>query len=74
MDVQSALAFCKTDTSGEVDRSRYVRELVKRLAAKAVTERRVHPHMLRRTALTALYDKTRDLRMVQQIAGHTHRG
>ena len=50
---------------------RYVRELVARLAARAGIERRVHPHMLRHTALTALYDKTHDLRMVQAVAGHT---
>lgn len=51
--------------------SRYVRDLVKRLAEKAGIGRRVHPHMLRHTALTELYDKTRDLRLVQTVAGHT---
>jgi site-specific recombinase XerD len=51
--------------------SRYVRQLVARLADKAGIDRRVHPHMLRHTALTALYDKTRDLRMVQDVAGHS---
>jgi site-specific recombinase XerD len=56
---------------GEALDSRYVRDLVKHLAANAGIERRVHPHMLRHTALTALYDKTRDLRMVQTVAGHT---
>ena len=45
--------------------------MVARLAKKAGIERRVHPHMLRHTALTALYDKTQDLRMVQDVAGHT---
>lgn len=50
---------------------RYVRDLVKRLARKAGIEKDVHPHMLRHTALTNLYDKTRDLRMVQDVAGHT---
>jgi integrase len=49
----------------------YVRALVARLAKQAGITRRVHPHMLRHTALTALYDKTRDLRMVQTVAGHT---
>jgi integrase/recombinase XerD len=49
----------------------YVRALVARLAKQAGIGRRVHPHMLRHTALTALYDKTRDLRMVQTVAGHT---
>ncbi len=51
--------------------SRYVRALVTRLAAKAGISRRVHPHMLRHTALTDLYDKTKDLRLVQTVAGHT---
>ena len=50
---------------------RYVRALVTRLAKKAGIGREVHPHMLRHTALTALYDKTRDLRLVQTVAGHT---
>lgn len=51
--------------------SRYVRDLVKRLARAAGIEQDVHPHMLRHTALTNLYDKTRDLRLVQDVAGHT---
>jgi len=50
---------------------RYVRELVARLARKAGIGRNIHPHMLRHTALTRLYDKTRDLRLVQEVAGHT---
>ena len=50
---------------------RYIRQLVARLAKKAGIDRRVHPHMLRHTALTALYDKTRDLRLVQHVAGHS---
>jgi len=51
--------------------ARYVRDLVARLARKAGIARRVHPHMLRHTALTELYDRTRDLRLVQLVAGHT---
>jgi site-specific recombinase XerD len=51
--------------------SRYVRELVARLAKKAGISRRVHPHMLRHTAITDLYDRTHDLRMTQQVAGHS---
>jgi integrase len=56
---------------GQPLNARYIRDLVKRLAEKAGIERRIHPHMLRHTALTALYDKTQDLRMVQEVAGHT---
>ena len=44
---------------------------VARLAKKAGISRRVHPHMLRHTALTDLYDRTHDLRMTQQVAGHS---
>ncbi len=51
--------------------SRYVRQLVARLGAKAGIRSRVHPHMLRHSALTALYDKTLDLRLVQDVAGHS---
>lgn len=49
---------------------RYVRALVTRLAKKAGIAKRVHPHTLRHTALTALYDSTQNLRMVQEVAGH----
>lgn len=58
-------------TPGKPLNSRYVRNLVARLAAAAGITRRVHPHMLRHTALTALYDRTGDLRLVQNVAGHT---
>ena len=51
--------------------TRYVRDLVKRLAQKAGIDRRVHPHMLRHTALTNLYNGTKDLRLTQIVAGHT---
>lgn len=50
--------------------SRYLRNLVARLAKKAGIEQRVHPHVLRHTALTNLYDRTQDLRLVQGVAGH----
>ena len=56
---------------GEPLSGRYVRGMVKRVAEKAGIQKRVHPHMLRHTALTDLYDKTRDLRLVQVVAGHS---
>lgn len=56
---------------GQALDGRYVRALVARLAAEAGIGRRVHPHMLRHTALTALYDRTQDLRLVQTVAGHS---
>lgn len=51
--------------------SAYVRQLVARLGERAGIRRRVHPHLLRHTALTALYDKTKSLRLVQDVAGHS---
>lgn len=56
---------------GEPLSSPYVRQFVKRLARQAGLEKDVHPHLLRHTALTALYDRTGDLRMVQLVAGHS---
>jgi integrase len=70
---QATGRFAKAGTvlrPGEPLDARYIRDLAKRLAEKAGIERRIHPHMLRHTALTALYDKTQDLRMVQEVAGH----
>lgn len=84
LGIQGGPLFCTISTgtvegiTGQADlqpgkplNSRYVRELVQRLASRAGITRRAHPHMLRHTALTNLYDKTKDLRMVQEIAGHT---
>jgi len=51
--------------------SAYVRAMVKRVAKDAGIVRRVHPHMLRHTALTALWDQTHNLRLVQDVAGHS---
>ena len=56
---------------GQAMDTRYIRDLVKRLAQKAGIARRVHPHMLRHTALTNLYNGTKDLRLTQIVAGHT---
>lgn len=49
---------------------RQVRAELARLAADAGIRRHVHPHLLRHTALTALCDRTHDLRLVQDVAGH----
>jgi len=55
---------------GEPLYRQYCSDVLKRLARKAGIEGRVHLHMLRHTSLTNLYDKTRDLRLVQTVAGH----
>jgi integrase/recombinase XerD len=45
--------------------------MVKDAGEEAGIAKRVHPHMLRHTALTELYDRTRNLRLVQNVAGHS---
>lgn len=56
---------------GRAVNPRYVGQLVTRLATRAGIERRVHPHMLRHTALTRVYQESKDLRLTQNVAGHT---
>lgn len=51
--------------------TRYVRQMVARYAQQAGINGRVHPHMLRHTALTNLYEKSNDLRLTQLVAGHS---
>ena len=45
--------------------------LVKKYARKAGIEKNVYNHLLRHTALTDLYTDTKDIRLVQNIAGHS---
>lgn len=59
-----------TSRAGRQLNPRQVRAEIVRLAVAAGIRQRVHPHLLRHTALTALYDRTRDLRLVQDVAGH----
>lgn len=49
----------------------YVRNLVKRLAAAAGVERRVHPHALRHTLAFELMMEGKPLAMIQQQLGHS---
>ena len=53
--------------------TRYLREMVKRMARKAeIPEwQRVSPHTLRHTFASDLYRETGDLRLVQQALGHS---
>ncbi len=71
----SAPLFCtvrstRISRAGRAVNPRQVRAELVRLAAIAHIGRHVHPHLLRHTALTSLYDRTRDLRLVQEVAGH----
>ena len=58
-----------TRTGNRADRSN-LNKMVKKYAAKAGIEKRVYNHLLRHSALTDLYRRTRDIRLVQQAAGH----
>lgn len=47
----------------------YLRRMIKEKGKKAGIPR-IHFHLLRHTYLTRTYDKTKDIRIVQEIAGH----
>lgn len=44
--------------------------MVKRYAAKVGIDKDVHPHTLRHTFGTDLYNQTKDIRLVQKMLGH----
>ncbi len=67
--IQSAYVFC-TRTGKPQDRST-LNKMVKTYSIKAGIEKNVYNHLLRHTALTDLYSDTKDIRKVQQIAGHS---
>lgn len=48
----------------------YLRGMIQKQARKAGIEKRVHFHLLRHTYLTRLYGRTKDIRVVQEVAGH----
>ena len=52
--------------------SRHVGRLVEKRCAAAGIEKRISPHKLRHTFATHLYDRTRDLLLVQRALGHRH--
>ena len=59
----------KTLKGGAV-KSAYLRRMIAAKAKKAGIKKRVHFHLLRHTYLTRLYGRTKDLRLVQEVAGH----
>ena len=50
--------------------SRYVQQMVRRYAAKAGIQKRVHPHLLRHVFATDLLRDTGNIRLVQKALGH----
>lgn len=65
--------FCCTaiDCRGNIVKTAYVRQLLKRLAAKAGVEKRVHPHGLRHTFAVELRREGADLLIIQKSLGHS---
>jgi integrase len=51
-------------------KDRFARKLVTELGERAHLSRRVSSHDLRATFATAVYDKTKDMRLVQLLLGH----
>lgn len=64
-----SLIFCTL--KGDRINNRYVRAMLERCGKKAGINRRVYPHLLRHSYLTDLYRETKDIRMVQKVAGHS---
>ncbi len=65
----NGLFFCTL--KGESIKSSYLRMMVDRYAKKAgIVERRIYPHLLRHTAGTDFYRRTKDIRLTQEMLGH----
>jgi integrase/recombinase XerD len=60
--------FCTLD--GHAVSDRYVRDMLKRLAAKAGIDKRVHPHGLRHTHAAELVSEGVPVNVIQQQLGH----
>ena len=59
-----------TTLKGDPVQSQYHRRMIGDRAKKAGITKRVHFHLLRHTYLSRLYGRTKDLRLVQEVAGH----
>lgn len=59
-----------TTLKGKPVQDQYLRRMIGEKAKKAGIDKRVHFHLLRHTYLTRLYGRTKDLRLVQEVAGH----
>ena len=59
-----------TTMKGGAIKDAHLRKMIAERARKAGIEKRVHFHLLRHTYLTNLYTRTKDLRLVQEVAGH----
>ncbi len=59
-----------TTLGGKPIKDSYLRRMIAGKAKKAGIHKRVYFHLLRHTYLTRLYSATKDLRLVQEVAGH----
>ena len=59
-----------TTMKGESIKTPYLRKMIAEKAKKAGIWKRVHFHLLRHTYLSRLYGRTKDIRVVQEVAGH----
>ena len=55
---------------GEPIKTPYLRRMIAEKAKRARISKRVHFHLLRHTYLTRLYARIKDIRVVQEVAGH----
>jgi len=58
-------------TKGTQVMTRYLRDMVDRMADRADIKKNISPHTLRHTFATDLYRKTKKLRLVQKALGHS---
>ena len=65
-----AMAMSKPDHRLVSYQDRFARQIITNLARRANLKREVTSHDLRATFATAAYDKTRDIRAVQELLGH----
>lgn len=67
MNVESKYCFSNLNGGKLLDSN--LRRSIKKLGIKSGIDR-IHFHLLRHTALTRMYGSTKDIRLIQQIAGH----
>jgi integrase/recombinase XerD len=66
---RSGLVF--STLKGKPVQSQYLRRMIGEKAKKAGIEKRVYFHLLRHSYLSKLYGRTMDIRLVQEVAGHS---
>ena len=69
--IQDRSGIVFTTTKGKPVKDAYIRKMMRQKAIKASIEKIITFHSLRHTSLTRLYEKTKDIRLVQEVAGHS---